>query len=205
MATAVPAGEVPAALTAAFWKAVAMLRFDRQAALDGLEAAFRTGATPAGLEGSYAGRLLTTTVGWGLDPVFGTLAAVWMPWRGKVFDPAAGEGRNRFTPGGGRAISWPFPDYGDIQLGGPGEVTAFRFVTGVGPSATAPDRSVLRIDYDLPDNPDSLIRRVLDELVRVGPDAYLGQALVRRGLAYQRAAWFLLEDDVPRGTEAVTG
>lgn len=193
MTAAVPAGEVPAALTAAFWKAVAMLRFDRQAALDGLEAAFGAGAVPAGLEGSYAGRLLTTTVGWGLDPVFGTLAAVWMPWRGKVFDPAAGEGRNRFTPGGGRAISWRFRDYGGIELGGTGEVTAFWFVTGVGPSATAPDRSVLRIDYDLPENPDRPIRRVLDELVQVGRDTYLGQALVLRGAGYERAAWFMLE------------
>ncbi len=167
-----------------------MLRFDRRSALDDLEAAFAASVVPGRLEGSYTGRLLTTTVGRGLDPLLGALAAAWMPWRGKVFDPAAGGGRNRFTPAGGRAIAWCFPRYGDVRPNGRGEVTALRFVTGVGPSATAPGRSVLRIDYDLPDNPQA-VRAVLDELVHVGPDLYLGRALLRRQ-GYRRAAWFAL-------------
>jgi hypothetical protein len=50
---------------------------------------------------------------------------------------------------------------------------------------------VLRIDYDLPENPPSL-RRIVDELVAVAPGVYLGHALLRGG-GRRRVAWFTLE------------
>jgi hypothetical protein len=51
---------------------------------------------------------------------------------------------------------------------------------------------VLRIDYDLPENPP-LLRRIVDELVAVQPGVYLGQAILRRSSGGRRLAWFTLE------------
>ena len=42
-----------------------------------------------------------------------------------------------------------------------------------------PDRSVLKIDYDLEENPSLTVRRVLDELVQIDDNLYLGKAHVR--------------------------
>jgi hypothetical protein len=55
-----------------------------------------------------------------------------------------------------------------------------------------PGVEVLRIDYDLPENPP-LLRRIVDELVAVQAGVYLGQAILRRGNGGRRLAWFTLE------------
>ncbi|MBE7551001.1 MAG: hypothetical protein HS126_08000 [Anaerolineales bacterium] len=44
------------------------------------------------------------------------------------------------------------------------------------PGLADPDRQVLKIDYDLLGNPRLSIRRILDELVQVENDFYLGKA-----------------------------
>ena len=41
------------------------------------------------------------------------------------------------------------------------------------------NRQVLKIDYDSAENPDFLIRDILDELVEIVPRVYLGKVLVR--------------------------
>jgi hypothetical protein len=52
---------------------------------------------------------------------------------------------------------------------------------------------VLKIDYDLPENPRLSIRRVLDELVQLSPNLYLGQALLPWWWgSWQRVAFFTL-------------
>ena len=40
---------------------------------------------------------------------------------------------------------------------------------------------MLKIDYDSDENPTFLIRDILDELVQVVPDVYLGKVLLRYG------------------------
>jgi hypothetical protein len=52
---------------------------------------------------------------------------------------------------------------------------------------------VLKIDYDLPQNPAFSIRRVLDELVQVADGVYLGKAHVKWWWgAWQPVAYFSL-------------
>jgi hypothetical protein len=176
-----------------YWHAVAMLRFERPRGLAELERIFAMGSAPAELAGPMQGRVVATTIGHGADRVFEALARTWMPWKGKTFDPTRAEGRNLFTPGGDAAIRVVFPRYQERGRQDTGPV-AFRFLTGVGPSVTEPTRDVLRIDYrDLEENPGWPIRRILDELVQVDDEVYLGQALMLWRGELRRAAWFSLE------------
>jgi hypothetical protein len=55
---------------------------------------------------------------------------------------------------------------------------------------------VLKIDYDLEENPSLTVRRVLDELVQLSDDLYLGKAHVRWWWrpkdSWQTVAYFML-------------
>ena len=181
---------------AAFWKAVADVAVDRQIALAALEDSFRTGSVPDRPEGFRAGRLVASTVGYGVDLVAETVARVWMPWRGKIFDAANGEGWNVFDARGRWVARLLWPRYDALLHGAPvapGLDRAFRFVTSMGDSALSPGVSVLRIDYDLNENPAWPVRRMLDEVVEVDMDVLLGQALIHFRGRWRRVAWFSLE------------
>ena len=182
--------KVDRGLGSGYWHA--MFRLDRPLGLAELERAFAEGEAPRDLDGPIRGRLVATTIGHGVDRPAELLARAWMPWKGKTFAPATGGGRNLFTRGGDRAIGLAFRGYvgGGSDATGP---TAFRFATSVGPSATHPEVDVLRIDYDLAENPAWPVRKVLDELVAVGDGIYLGQALLNWRGSLRRAAWFSLE------------
>jgi hypothetical protein len=176
-----------------YWHAVAMVRLDRPLGLAELEACFVGGKTAEGLVGFRRGRLIATTVGYGLDGACEGLGRWWLPWRGKDFSRQAPEGVNLFTTGGRRAIRTVFPRYRGLVDGEAG-AAAFRFATSIGPSSTHPDRTVLRLDYrDVEENPAFPVRRVLDELVQIDDGLYLGQALLEWGGALRRVAWFSLE------------
>jgi hypothetical protein len=181
------------ALPLAYWRAVAELAFDRAGSLRSLEACFAAGSPARSLDGPLCGRLLATTFGWGLDGPFEALARLWMPWRGKAFDASAGEGENLFARGARLPIRLLWPRYRGIREA-EGAIRAFRFTTHTGQSALAPTIDVTKIDYDIPESPDLLIRPILDEIVRVDDRVYLGQALLRRHGAYHRVAWFSLEE-----------
>jgi hypothetical protein len=53
---------------------------------------------------------------------------------------------------------------------------AFEFQSYVAPSLTDPEHEVLKLDYRLEQNPALVVRRVVDELVQVADDFYLGRA-----------------------------
>jgi hypothetical protein len=181
-----------------FWRAVAMLRLDRPAGLVALESVFAAGGVPTGLRGPMRGRVLASTFGHHLDPAFEALTAVWLPWKGKTFDPDAEEGRNLFTSGARRVMRVTLPTYQtrDEPGGRSGrQYSAFRFITSTGPSAFTPGVEVLRIDYrDVPENPSWPVRKILDELVMIEDGRYLGQALIEFRGSLRRAAWFCLEN-----------
>jgi hypothetical protein len=180
-----------------YWHALAMLRLDRPRGLEELEQQFSAGGAPEDLDGPMRGRLLATTLGHGIDGLFEGIANLWMPWRGKELSTQAGEGRNLFTTGGIRVIRAMFPSYREAREDGVSP-TAFRFTTAVAASETFPSTKVLQIDYrDLAENPSFPIRRILDELVRVDDEVYLGQALMLWHGRLKRAAWFSLEPNQP--------
>jgi hypothetical protein len=157
-----------------------------------LEGMFARGVPPEPpLDGRYDGALLHLTLAPGADFVFERLLGLWLPWLGKRFDAGSASGENvfdmsayrageRLTPAPYRAW-WPE----DVQ-----SYRALRFTTSVSAGELDPGVEVLRIDYDLPENPPP-VRRIVDELVAVQPGVHLGQALLRG--ARRRLAWFTLE------------
>ena len=119
-----------------------------------------------------------------------------MPWRGKTFRASQQRGDNIFTkdlyfPGAtliplprlrrafGPRLMWALPS--GLHLVAPGSVDA--------------DRSVPKIDYDLEENPSLTVRRVLDELVKLDDDLYLGKRMRwwwRPASGWQTVAYFSL-------------
>jgi hypothetical protein len=179
--------------TLRYWRAVATLPVDRSAALEELERCFASGNPVDRLDGPTQGRLLTTTLGYGLDRVTMGLASLWMPWKGKAFDPEAKEGRNIFSASFRLPLRALWPGYRDERPFGSNRFTTFRFTTWIGEGTLEPDVRVLKIDYDLPGSPRLLIHDILDELVEIDDGLYLGQALLRWRGRFRRVAWFQLE------------
>jgi hypothetical protein len=172
------------------WRAEASMRYERRRALQELERIFTSGTAPEHLDGRLEGRLVATTFGPGLDAAFEGIARVYLPWLGKSFDADAKQGRNHFVRSARPFIRTFWPGYRDLASEPHGGFSAFAFDTSVGPSATDPTVSVLRIDYA--GTSPWPIRLVLDELVHVGDGEHLGQALMRRRGRFRRVAWFAL-------------
>lgn len=175
-----------------YWRAVAQLPAERSSALAELAACFRDGQAPGLLQGVHDGRLLATTLGFGLDRPFQGLARLWMPWKGKVLDSTAREGRNLFTHGARPPMRVVWLGYRGDRDEGPGRISAFRFSTWEGPSAVEPTVRVLKIDYQHDGSPPFIIRSILDEVVTIDEGLYLGQALMSWHDEYRRVAWFAL-------------
>ena len=124
---------------------------------------YRQAATPtiAEVTGDMRGRMLAFNgLGRGLLARALRAFARWrfFPWRGKSFralGPDHGEGINRVF-GDRKPRRW------------------FRFETKIGPSR-AGGFDAFHLDYDNPGNP-FYIRAIKDEIRRVGPGLYLGQA-----------------------------
>ncbi len=74
------------------------------------------------------------------------------PWRGKTFDQKTATGANLFR-----------------------YTTRFPFKTYAGKGIRDKELDVLKLDYNLPQNPFWL-RIVIDEIVQVAPEKYLGKA-----------------------------
>jgi hypothetical protein len=166
---------------------------DRTGTLATLNAIFKLGVAPtAPLDGRYRGTLLTPTMNPPVDTFGNFLARLWLPWMGKRFTAATSTGDNVFTPSAPRVgrLIWPF--YSDYKPYKPGLSTAFLFNTYVGPGVEDPELSVLKLDYDNDANPSFLIRIVLDELVQVSGDYYLGKAFLKMKKGYKLAAFFAL-------------
>ncbi len=89
----------------------------------------------------------------------GTVPGRTVSWKGKRFHPERSAGINVFDEGGTPSEKYPFKTY-------------------VAKGIRDPDVAVFKIDYDLADNPFWL-RRILDEVVQVGPGEYLGKIHVR--------------------------
>lgn len=138
---------------------------------------FRAGSPPdPPLEGEYAGEFIGLDVGPGLNQVADMVTARWMPWKGKIFDPIDATGDNILSRDSLflARIVWPlYRGYKHITSE---RYRAFAFRMYLAPGLADPDRQVLKLDYNLKSNPVLNVRRVLDELVQVDADFYLGKA-----------------------------
>jgi len=164
-----------------------------------LRSRFESGRAPARpLNGEYVGRLLLVTIPGPLGAIARVWARAWMPWKGKRFlaDSALGDNRVSNDARPLLHLFWPF--YRQAHPAGPDHFRAFAFTVRLAPSVRDPQRAVMRIDYDLDENPRFWIRDVVDELVETGPGEYLGEAQVRWSGAWRTAAYFTLTEGAPR-------
>jgi len=174
-ATTISREEVAARLLAAQQLAEA----DRPRGLVALNELFRAGSVPAPqLNGRYTGELVAITLSPILIQVARSQAGDTLPWLGKSFDPVISRGNNIFTLASRKRVQRWLPGYRGTVEDGPSTFHAFAFKTNTGPGKVDRDRQVLKIDYNLPENPALTIRRVLDELVEVADGLYLGKAFV---------------------------
>ncbi len=161
---------------------------DRVRGLDQLNTMFRDGAFPhAPLNGATNGQMIAADVAPLLTPPFARLITSTKPWLGKVFDADTASGENLLTPAFVSVARVLFPAYRGFRPAGEHAFTGFSFRTYPGDGLQDPDRRVLKIDYDSPDNPPAM-RRILDELVQLDDNYYLGKAHVRLSLT----KWHLL-------------
>lgn len=157
---------------------------------------FRGGWTPdPPLDGSTRGELIGLEIAPGITQLLDFLMAIRMPWKGKTFDAARSRGDNIFGRGSLSLVRLFNPRYRGFRGDGPETYRAFAFRTYVAAGREDADRQVLKIDYDLPENPRVTVRRVLDELIQVGDGTYLGKAHVKWWWGrWQRVAFFALVD-----------
>jgi hypothetical protein len=171
----------------------------RSEAHDSLNRIFRLGTLPEPiLDGPYDGAPIAPTTFAATDPILRALSSLWMPWLGKRFDAETATGDNVMLPSARLLAKLFWPGYWFRSLGD-GRYAAFRFRTYAGAGALDRDRRVLKIDYDWDENPTFLIRDILDELVQVVPDVFLGKALLRRGElagpSWRLVGYFALRSD----------
>ena len=174
-----------------------LVKSDRAQGLAALNQLFRSGAVPEPLpNGPYAGKLVAINIAPGLTQFFEVLLSSWMPWLGKTFNPAQQSGDNIFTQDSLPLARFFNPFYRGFTADEPGSYRGFTFRTYIGPGLIDSDRSVLKIDYDLKENPSLTVRRVLDELVQIDDQLYLGKAHVRwwwrPAYGWQTVAYFSL-------------
>ena len=179
-----------AGISAAQW----IFRRDRKRGFAALNEIFRSGSPPnPPLDGHYAGELLALDVAPGLNQFAGMITSRWMPWKGKFFDAGHASGDNIFTRDSLALahVNWPlYRGYKDEDAE---RYRAFIFRTYLAPGRTDPDRQVLKLDYNLEANPSLSIRRVLDELVQLDTDLYLGKAHLKWWWgSWQLVAYFSL-------------
>ena len=166
----------------------------RAQGLAALNSLFRSGTVPEPpLNGRYVGKLVAIDIAPGLTQLFQSLLNNWLPWLGKTFNAYRQVGDNIFTQDSYLLARFFNPFYRGFVADEPRTYRGFVFHTYVAPGLADPDRSVLKIDYNLEENPSLTVRRVLDELVQIDDNLYLGKAHVRWWWnAWQTVAYFRL-------------
>jgi len=171
-----------------------LAQHDRAKAWVALNDLFRSGTPPTHpLDGRYSGELVVLDVAPGLTQLINAIVSAWLPWKGKTFDAARLSGDNVFTRDSLLLARIFNPVYSGFAENDRGTYRAFTFRTYAAPGLADPDRQVLKIDYDLAENPGLTIRRVLDELVQIADGVYLGKAHVKWWWGtWQLVAYFAL-------------
>jgi len=164
-----------------------LLKYDQKGGMAALDHIYRQGIVPnPPLNGRYWGEFLTSNFNPALDSWLDILTRFWLPWQGKTFDADTNTGDNIFTNDGlllGKLI-WPF--YDRYVPDNRGKTLAFSFQSSVGRCLLEPDIEVLRLNFDLPDNPRFLIRDLVDQLVQIDDGFYLGKAVLK----HPEGGWF---------------
>jgi hypothetical protein len=176
-----------------------LVKVNRAKGFTALNNLFRAGTVPnPPPEGRYAGELIALDLAPVLTPFFQWLASTWMPWRGKAFNASQQRGDNILSKDSYPLARLFNPLYRGFISDRPGTYRGFAFRTYTATGLFDKDRTVLKIDYNLKENPALTVRRVLDELVQLDDDLYLGKAHVHWWFGnWQTVAFFTLAPREP--------
>lgn len=171
-----------------------IFRQDHKQGWADLDHLFRNGIPPEPmLNGRYAGELIAIDIAPGLTQFFQWLTNAWMPWLGKTFNSAQQSGDNIFAQDSYLVARLFNPFYRGFVTEGTGTYGCFTFHTYLAPGLADQDRTVLKFDYDLDGNPAPTIRRILDEVVQLDRNLYLGKAHAHWWWGgWQTVAFFML-------------
>ena len=97
-----------------------------------------------------------------------------VPWLGKSFVAAENLGFNIFTPKGAAILKVLSPFYTRFSKNTEENTDAFYFQTRAETGLKDNETSVIKLDYDAPENPFP-IRIILDEIVEIAPEQFLGK------------------------------
>jgi hypothetical protein len=154
-----------------------------------LNTAFRHGATPKGLHGFYPGRLELLLPANVVEHTGDVISHFWMPWYGKEFHSNQHDGVNALSPHLAKLLTYLYGTHTIVKRD-PHRIYAFPFKTKITEGMQDP-MHVLKLDYDVLENPPQ-VRQVVDELVCVEKDKYLGKGYIREGDQYRLVAFFSL-------------
>jgi hypothetical protein len=142
-----------------------------------LDRLFISGETPTmdEMQGTYDGNVLSGVLTLNNQWVKNLMNLGWLPWKGKIFEKGEGvqgNGVNRLNIG-------------------PLQFLKFHCDTLITTPLVGPN-NVFRLNYDVPGNP-WYIRRIRDDIKRIGDGLYLGTANFRMGSAHKFIIYFVLE------------
>ncbi len=115
-----------------------------------------------------------------------------MPWKGKFFTAKKRTGVNVVSKKAAFLFRFQHP----LQQikNNQHTIEVFPFKTSLKKSPRDRNKTVFLIDYNIAANPSG-VRRVVDELVTVSREFYLGRALLKEGRKYRTVAYFSLQKD----------
>lgn len=154
-----------------------------------LQQSFLKGTPAKDLDGFYKGALLQFIPTTPLESFAGLITKVWLPWYGKKFNKDKHSGINKLP-------SYVIPPlrllFGEKISGeDTNNMFAFPFKTSTQKGLKDP-MQVMQLDYDSPENP-ALVRNVVDELVTIGNNTYLGKAYLKKNNNVRLLAFFSLQ------------
>lgn len=156
---------------------------------DLLQQLFLKGTPPKDLNGFYHGKVEQFIPGNLIEFLGGLFIKVWLPWYGKVFDSSKKSGYNLIATQLVPLIRLRYTDMGVLGQE-QNKTRIYLFQTSIQKSLKDPIQ-VMRLNYDLLGNPPK-IRSIVDELVCVGKDSYLGKAYLKENTTLRLIAVFSL-------------
>ncbi len=154
-----------------------------------LQKSFLNGTPAKDLDGFYKGALLQLIPTTPLESFAGIIAKVWLPWYGKKFDKNKHTGINKLPS----YVIPPLRSLFEEKISGEdtSSMFAFPFKTSLEKGLKDPIK-VMRLDYNSTENP-AIVRNVVDELVAIGNNTYLGKAYLNKNSNVRLLAFFSLQ------------
>lgn len=154
-----------------------------------LQQLFIKGNPPKNLDGFYKGTLDMLIPKNLLEQIEEFVAKIWLPWYGKQFNKKTNSGDNLLPE-----VLQPLlrSKYGNKTFGKKdgNRIHAFPFKTKITKALQDP-MQVLQLNYNLPQNPGK-VRDIIDELVQIDKNTYLGKAYLKEKNGFRLIAFFSL-------------